>query len=76
MPPSYPPPPNSYYGGATFVPPPEDAPIPYQDSPYSDQYEDAPVQENSNGKSPEQESGEFGGLVSYFSSQHEDDLDA
>lgn len=47
-------------------------------SPYSEQFanEGGALGENSNSKSFEEESGgEFGGLVSYFSSQREDDLD-
>ncbi|RZC32296.1 remodeling and spacing factor 1-like, partial [Asbolus verrucosus] len=76
MPPSY------HYGqfgqplGGT-----EDAmpPTVYQNSPYSEQFPEGQVNqsENSNSKSFDEESGgEFGGLVSYFSSQREDDLES
>lgn len=84
-----PPPPNmppSYYG--SYGPPPplvsgEEAlppPAAYQTPPYPDHYgTDGPglaISESSNSKGFDDESGgEFGGLVSYFSSQREDDLD-
>lgn len=80
-------PPSNYYGG---YPPPEsmaneDAmpPSAYQGSPYQEEYagEAGPeATENSSSKSysreAEETGGEFGGLVSYFSSQREDDLDS
>lgn len=85
----YPPPPpphtqpTNYYGGY----PPESManeetmpPTVFQNSPYSEHFstEIGPEpSENSNSKSYGDESGgEFGGLVSYFSSQREDDLES
>lgn len=84
------PPPPNYYGG--YPPPPpneslgsEDAmpPSAYQGSPYQDDYGGEPgprePSDNSNSKSyggEAEDAGEFGGLVSYFSSQREDDLDS
>jgi remodeling and spacing factor 1 len=61
---------------------PEEAlpPTVYQNSPYSEQFANegqVNPSENSNSKSFDEESGgEFGGLVSYFSSQREDDLES
>lgn len=57
-------------------------PSAYQGSPYPEEYAGegaAETSENSNSKSfggDAEEAGEFGGLVSYFSSQREDDLDS
>lgn len=75
--------PGAYYN--SYPPPPQQAMeageemLGYQtSSPYSEQFanEGGTLGENSNSKSFEEESGgEFGGLVSYFSSQREDDLD-
>ena len=86
--PYHPPPPPNYHYGAYPPPPPltaaDDAlpPSAYQGSPYPDHYAspDAPhslqASDGSNSKSYDEEGGgEFGGLVSYFSSQREDDLD-
>lgn len=49
----------------------------YQGSPYPEHYsgEGSVASENSNKEFEEESGGEFGGLVSYFSSQREDDLD-
>ncbi|KAJ8941455.1 hypothetical protein NQ318_016895 [Aromia moschata] len=84
----YPPPgtPPSYYGvypadSMTN----EDAmpPTAFQSSPYPEQFTgdmgaEPPEHEHSNSKSyaGEESGGEFGGLVSYFSSQREDDLES
>lgn len=79
--------PPNYFG--SYGPPPplvgsDDALPPsaaYQTPPYPEHYgTDGPglaaISENSSSKGYEDESGgEFGGLVSYFSSQREDDLD-
>lgn len=87
--PYHPPPPPNYHYGA-YPPPPslaaaDDAmpPTVYQSSPYPEHYNPADggagahTSEGSNSKPFDEEgSGEFGGLVSYFSSQREDDLDA
>nr|CAD7399056.1 unnamed protein product [Timema cristinae] len=87
---AYPPyhPPPSYHYGAYPPPPPlttaDDAmpPTVYQGSPYPDHFSTLDASsnlqpsDNSNSKSYDEEGGgEFGGLVSYFSSQREDDLD-
>lgn len=84
--PYHPPPPPNYHYGA-YPPAPslaaaDDAlpPTDYQGSPYPEPYNttDGTIQssEGSNSKPFDEEgSGEFGGLVSYFSSQREDDLD-
>lgn len=74
-------PPNYHY----HYPPPSSlnpdensAPPVYEGSAYPETYsgDSEPPSENSNSKAFEEESsGEFGGLVSYFSSQREDDLD-
>lgn len=83
----HPPPPTYHYGG--YPPPPpvaaaEDAlpPSAYQGSPYPDHYTNSDPPHNlqasdgSNSRTYDDEGGgEFGGLVSYFSSQREDDLD-
>lgn len=88
--PYHPPPPPNYHYGA-YPPPPsltaaDDAlpPTQYQSSTYPEPYNNPPdsasvsqPSEGSNSKTFDEEgSGEFGGLVSYFSSQREDDLDA
>lgn len=86
--PYHPPPPPSYHYGAYPPPPPlaaaDDAlpPSAYQGSPYTDHYASPDAthsfqaSDGSNSKSYDEEGGgEFGGLVSYFSSQREDDLD-
>lgn len=87
--PYHPPPPPNYHYGA-YPPPPsltaaDDAlpPTQYQSSPYPEHYNPSDSvgvsqpSEGSNSKTFDEEgSGEFGGLVSYFSSQREDDLDA
>lgn len=53
------------------VPPPYDNP-----TTYPDQYETGHANVDSGVKNAEEESsGEFGGLVSYFSSQHDNDLE-
>lgn len=86
--PYHPPPPPNYHYGA-YPPPPslsaaDDAlpPSAYQGSPYPDHYaspdasHSLQASDGSNSKSYDEEGGgEFGGLVSYFSSQREDDLD-
>lgn len=46
----------------------------YQDQSYSEQYQGEASE--SSGKEYEEDTGEFGGLVSYFSSQREDNLDS
>lgn len=87
--PYHPPPPPNYHYGAYPPPPPltaaDDAlpPSAYQGSPYPDHYaspdasHSLQASDGSNSKSYDEEGGgEFGGLVSYFSSQREDDLDA
>lgn len=84
--PARPPPQQNYYGGYAHSEPiaNEDAmpPSAYQGSPYQEEYPGEGPQEaseNSNSKSyggDGEETGEFGGLVSYFSSQREDDLDS
>jgi remodeling and spacing factor 1 len=86
--PYHPPPPPNYHYGAYPPPPPlaaaDDAlpPSAYQGSPYPDHYaspdatHSLQASDGSNSKSYDEEGGgEFGGLVSYFSSQREDDLD-
>lgn len=53
----------------------ENATSPYPES-YAREGADQPSENSSGAKSFEEEGGgEFGGLVSYFSSQREDDLD-
>lgn len=83
--PYHPPPPNYHYGAyppAQALAATDDAlpPTDYQGSPYPEHYNTADgavnSSEGSNSKPFDEEgSGEFGGLVSYFSSQREDDLD-
>lgn len=80
------PPPPNYYGNYPHSESlaNDDAmpPTAYPESPYPEEYagEGTPeASENSNSKSyggEGEETGEFGGLVSYFSSQREDDLDS
>lgn len=79
--PSQPPPPpsNYHYGNYNNPVAGDDIPPPsFQGPSYPEPYNEpnTPVVETSNSKSYEDEgSGEFGGLVSYFSSQREDDID-
>ncbi|KAK7864582.1 hypothetical protein R5R35_003175 [Gryllus longicercus] len=86
--PYHPPPPANYHYGGYPPPPPMSAaddalpPSAFQGSPYTDHYTSSDMTANlqasdgSNSKSYDEEGGgEFGGLVSYFSSQREDDLD-
>lgn len=85
--PYHPPPPPNYHYGA-YPPAPtlaaaDDAlpPTDYQASPYPEPHYSTgePIVHSSDGSNSkpfdEEGSGEFGGLVSYFSSQREDDLD-
>lgn len=69
-------PPPPLVGGEEALPPP----AAYQTPPYPEHYStDGPglaISENSSSRGFDEEpGGEFGGLVSYFSSQREDDLD-
>ncbi|XP_012535217.1 uncharacterized protein LOC105836017 isoform X2 [Monomorium pharaonis] len=90
--PYHPPPPPNYHYGAYPPPPPmstADDAAAYQSSPYPSEHfsspaENQPIQGPPQGPLPQQShpndedhgTGEFGGLVSYFSSQREDDLDS
>lgn len=74
-----PPPPNYHYGNYPAPLTNEDT-LPsaaYQNMQYAEQYVDSNsvLDANSSKLYDEEGSGEFGGLVSYFSSQREDDLD-
>lgn len=90
--PYHPPPPPNYHYGAYTAPPPmstADDAAAYQGSPYPSEHfspadNQPPIQGPPPPQGPPQQShpgdeegtGEFGGLVSYFSSQREDDLDS
>lgn len=88
--PYHPPPPPNYHYGAYPPPPPmttADDAAAYQGSPYPAEHFSSPADNQppmqgppqgpqSHPGDPEEGTGEFGGLVSYFSSQREDDLDS
>ncbi|KYQ46402.1 Remodeling and spacing factor 1 [Trachymyrmex zeteki] len=90
--PYHPPPPPNYHYGAYPPPPPmstADDAAAYQSSPYPSEHFSSPADNQppiqGPPQAPSQQShpndedhgtGEFGGLVSYFSSQREDDLDS
>ncbi|XP_018350050.1 PREDICTED: uncharacterized protein LOC108753179 isoform X1 [Trachymyrmex septentrionalis] len=90
--PYHPPPPPNYHYGAYPPPPPmstADDAAAYQSSPYPSEHFSSPADNQPPIQGPPQAppqqshpndedhgSGEFGGLVSYFSSQREDDLDS
>ncbi|KAG5340700.1 RSF1 factor, partial [Acromyrmex heyeri] len=90
--PYHPPPPPNYHYGAYPPPPPmstADDAAAYQSSPYPSEHFSSPADNQPPIQGPPQAppqqshpndedhgTGEFGGLVSYFSSQREDDLDS